>query len=157
MAKKVTVLTSLVVILVILNAALMLLIFINSPHQRDKRGDRPKSEMVHRMLGRKLQFTETQRLLFKEELERHLDMQHDFGQVLVNSKQSLNDQLIAENVQERDSIFAIIDSVNALRERELYRHLKSIRDLCTPEQKEKLTEVLDDAFHKRLGRRLIHP
>ncbi|PWH83184.1 hypothetical protein DIS18_01125 [Algibacter marinivivus] len=50
-----------------------------------------------------------------------------------------------------DSIASLIGEKEKLKDLEVYRHFKSVQELCNDKQKEKFSKIINDALHKGPG------
>ncbi len=139
-----------ITLLVILNIALLsvfaLPTLMHAPHEKDFK---PGSFIVD-----KIGFDQDQRNYYFSLQESHRERMNDLQSQINTKRKELFDLLRIEgdHTVMVDSITAEIGSLSSETEHTTYKHFASIRAICTPEQLEKLDNILNEAMRKRGSR-----
>ena len=143
-----------IVLLVILNLATILMLWLNRPPQpmlqREQR--RPEQEKMHiqQLLKDQLGFDETQTeqylKLREEQQEGALLIQNEIQRI----KKQMFDEVLKENPQTTlsDSLLKLSQEKMADLEQLTFRHFLDLKKLCKPEQQDKLKFLIGEFFRQ---------
>lgn len=136
---KAKLLPVLVIILILLNGVLIFML-IKKPYQnRDKNKER-------NFLIEELQFTQNQKNKFISLDDIHRASMMNFNEELRNQKDVLFNSFSNDAVN-IDSIAQIIGKLSGQNDAAVFRFFKSVRKICTNEQKEKFDKIIKRAIH----------
>ena len=140
--KKNTLLTVLMVFLMVMNGILLYLVVNGNDGEQKNRPGRM-------FIPNHLDFTPKQRTAFSELEEAHHQKMQHIDQQYRRLKEVLFGNLPTSRLStsEMDSIGKRIGILAAEREMEVFTHFSNIQDLCKPEQKSKLHEIVKGALH----------
>lgn len=115
------------------------------------KGDFHKGKFVEKFLARKLDLDENQTKLFKAERKEHFKTLRHIQQ----ERRDIKDKLLEAASEEIDDK-ALVDSLKnemlKIEDRRLeltITHFRALKSICTPEQVEKLEEIIDKTFRGR--------
>ena len=143
-----------IVLLVILNLATILMLWLNRPPQpmlqREQR--RPEQEKMHiqQLLKDQLGFDETQTeqylKLREEQKERASLIQNEIRQI----KKQMFDEVLKDNPQTTlsDSLLKLSQEKMADLEQLTFRHFLDLKKLCKPGQQDKLKFLIGESFRQ---------
>ncbi len=143
-----------IVLLVILNLATILMLWLNRPPQpmlqREQR--RPEQEKMHiqQLLKDQLGFDETQTeqylKLREEQHEQALLIQNEIQRI----KKQMFDEVLKDNPQTTlsDSLLKLSQEKMADLEQLTFRHFLDLKKLCKPGQQDKLKFLIGESFRQ---------
>ncbi|MBK7631729.1 MAG: hypothetical protein IPJ23_13700 [Ignavibacteriales bacterium] len=143
-----------IVLLVILNLATILMIWLNKPpqHMMQREQRRPEQEKMHiqQLLKDELGFDKTQTeqylKLRKEQQERASLIQNEIQRI----KKQMFDEVLKDNPQTSlsDSLLKLSQEKMADLEQLTFRHFLDLKKLCKPDQQDKLKFLIGEFFHQ---------
>jgi hypothetical protein len=144
----------LVVLLIILNLATLLMIWLNKPQQplmdRKHLGPEQETEHIQQLLKDELGFDEAQTeqylKLREEQKERVSLIQNEIKRI----KKQMFDEVLKDNPQTTlsDSLLQLSQEKMVILEHTTYSYLLELKKLCKPEQRDKLKFLIGDFFRQ---------
>jgi periplasmic protein CpxP/Spy len=147
--KKNKILILLVAVLLLTNIA-MLYFFLNKP-QHNKGGRQGREAAIAAFLEKEIGFSPQQLKQYDSLSSTHREMMQTTFDTMRSAKEQLLKSLAADNFTDSAIVQAAQRSAGKQQEMELamLRHLRSIRNLCTPVQQPKF----DSLYYKMMWRR----
>ncbi len=152
----------LVVILIIINLATLLMIWLNKPQQplMDRKHLEPEQEIAHiqQLLKDELDFDDAQ-------IEQYLTMRKEQSErvsVIHNEIRQIKKQMFDEvlkNVPQpvlSDSLLKLSQDKMVELEELTFQYLLDLKKLCKPEQQDKLKLLIDEFFRQNSPHRMSH-
>ena len=144
----------LVILLVILNLATLLMIWLNKPPapmmERQRRGPGEETAHIQQLLKDELGFDETQTKQYlkmqTEQREKVLRLQNEIQQI----KKQMFDEVLQDNPKPTlsDSLLALTQEKMVTLEQTTYSYLLDLKKLCKPEQRDKLKFLIGEFFRQ---------
>jgi len=143
-----------IVVLVILNLATLLMVVLNRPQPRlmEREFRRPEQETAHiqHLLKDELGFDEKQTELYlkmqREQREQLLQLQNEIQQI----KKQMFDEVLKDNPKPilSDSLLSLVQEKMITLEQHTYSYLLDLKNLCKPEQRDKLKILIHEFFRQ---------
>ena len=144
----------LVVLLIILNLATLLMIWLNKPQQpfRDRKqfGSEQETGHIQKLLKDELGFDETQTKQYlkmqAEQRKTVMQLQNEIKQI----KKQMFDEVLQDNPKPTisDSLLALTQEKMVKLEHTTYSYLLDLKKLCKPEQRDKLKFLIGEFFRQ---------
>ncbi|MEJ6791799.1 MAG: hypothetical protein QNK89_03425 [Lacinutrix sp.] len=137
--KKNTVLYLILVVLIIMNG-FFLLNYLGRPQHK---GPKESSDFI----AKELQLNETQLEAFKNLERKHHDNMKSIGDDINVYKEVIFEKITTTELNQAsiDSLMLLISEKEILKEKELFKRLRGVFDLCNKEQKQRFSAILKKA------------
>lgn len=137
--KKNTILYLLLIVLLVMNGFL-LINFLGRPDHK-----MPKESGT--FITEELQFNEAQLKQFHIVEDTHHNNMRAIGDEVKRIKDELFEKITEPNISQTtiDSLISLISEKEQLKEKELFKRLRSVYDLCDEDQKERYSEIIKKA------------
>jgi hypothetical protein len=145
---------SLIVVLVVMNLGLVLVLWLGGPERRTQGGRRESDDegtRVERLLRDELGFDQAQ-------IDRYLGLHHrhqERMQICNRAMQQLKIRMFEGVLRDQpapalsDSLLQRTQETQVEIERLTFQHLLDLKNLCRPEQRDKLTLLIHDMFRRK--------
>ena len=150
----------LVVLLIILNLATLLMIWLNKPQQplmdRKHLGPEQETEHIQQLLKDELGFDETQTKQYlkiqAEQRKTVMQLQNEIKQI----KKQMFDEVLQDNPKPTlsDSLLTLTQEKMIALEQTTYNYLLELKKLCKPEQRDKLKFLIGEFFRQNSPHRM---
>ena len=144
----------LVVLLIILNLATLLMIWLNKPYppilDRPRLGPEQETTHIKQLLKDELGFDETQIKQYlkmqDEQRDKVLQLQNEIRQI----KKQMFDEVLQDNPKPTlsDSLLSLTQEKMIALEQLTYSYLLDLKKLCKPEQRDKLKFLIGEFFRQ---------
>ena len=145
-------LTVLVIILIIMNASVLSIIWLNSPNETLLPPPPPKhrspGDMV-KFLKKELRLSDEQVSAFIQLRQKHFMEVNKIGQEMHGLKKQLMENIFTSNEINADSLSSEIGQLQSKLELITYKHFNELKKVCGEEQAIKLRKLLGGFFRDR--------
>lgn len=147
-------LTWLVLLLVVVNIGSMIFIWMGKPKHENPLQGSPKE-----FLSRELKFDEKQQVQFEKLVVAHRDQANDARKKIKDEKEKMYGLLKSSDLTESLKKSAVADVAEATKELDLItlNHFEKVRNICTPQQKSKLDEIMMQMVGMMSGQQPTRP
>jgi len=139
-----------IVILVIINITCLLLLWIGKPkhNTRGSEDNGDKIAGIQKMLKEELGFSIEQTEQFLAIRSSHKEMANDLSEkIMILRKEMFEDAMYSDKPSISDSLLNLSLEKQGQIEIQTFEHFQKLKEICTPEQEEKLFELM----HNLLG------
>ncbi|MEQ8546293.1 MAG: hypothetical protein RIC03_00190 [Cyclobacteriaceae bacterium] len=146
-----------VLALIVINLALIVLVV--AP-KRPLRGGSHQPMREHRGIGfmlKELDLDQSQKSQFRALGAEHRAQKQQMEQQIRRHKAQLVAAVMHDDMEKKDSLLIIIDQLNQENERSMVAHFGKLKALCTPDQAEKLADLLSGEFNTKRNRKGHRP
>ena len=144
-------LTGIIILLVILNLATLLMLWLGRPHTlAQPKGPAAEQKHLQRLLQDDLGFDATQANTYSRLRADHRAQSRQLIQEIRQLKKQMFDDVLQDTPQPAlsDSLLQLTQEKQAQLERLTYQHLLDLKKLCTPEQQQALRLLMHDLFRR---------
>ncbi len=147
-------LTWLVLLLVVINIGAMVFILMGKPKHENPLQGSPKE-----FLSRELKFDEKQQVQFEKLVADHRDQANDARKKIKEEKEKMYGLLKNGNLTESLKKSAVEQVADATKELDLItlNHFEKVRNICTPQQKSKLDQIMMQMLGMMSGQQPMRP
>ncbi len=146
------ILTVSVVVLVILNVSLLAMVW-QKRSARDKRFKKePNRFKTEQLIQKRLNLDSDQKEAFTKLQKAHQKKLRALGRETRLLNRELHRAIVNDQPEVEANISEKMDSLHQLMKQENFDHIRSLSQICRPDQREKLLKVLDD-LPDRMGHR----
>lgn len=137
--KKITFLTIVVIVLILLNIVVLGFVFTKENHPSLPEGRRPEPKDI---IIKKLHFDEAQQEKYKAEITKHRKEIRELDKAIRENKHKLYDLLATTYTeQQKDSLIGVIVDNQRKVEETHFNHFQDIKAICKPDQLEYFNEL----------------
>ena len=139
--KKIKYLTISVFALIAVNVVLVVFMFMHRPPLEGRQHRKLKNRGAQ-FIVKKLDLTAEQEVDFRTSFEKHKIKKDQIEDEIRKQKRTLFRSAISGDTARAQAIILELNEANENHEWEMYAHLQELKKICTPQQIEKLSEVV---------------
>ncbi|MEM9325304.1 MAG: hypothetical protein AAGA85_06600 [Bacteroidota bacterium] len=147
MVKKLTIVS---IVLIVINITLLGLIFLRRGGEGPIRQRGPR-ESFDRRLAHRLDLSAEQKQLYRAQTMAHQQRHQELSLALLEVKKGIHQALGTSDKEQLAGLLPKMDSIHALREREVIGFAESILDICEEDQREEFLRLLASSIEGRQG------
>ena len=142
-------LTGAVVVLVLINIVLLGIVWNKSNRKVTDRFGESRGYRMNRFFENELKLDSDQMNRFVQLQKDHQRKMKNFSKETRQLNRQLHRAIVNQEVENEKTIDRKMDSLHQLVKEENFEHIRSMTQICRPDQKEKLLEVLDKLPDRR--------
>lgn len=143
-------------IMILLNALILITLWVNRPGNHDRRGERgpeERREALHRYMTRELDLTEDQRESMRQMRRAHFEEARELRRELDSTRKAYFEAMMSPDTDEgmqRDSLTAALTEQYIALEQSMFSHMAEMRSLLDSTQQDKFSRLMKEMMQRRM-------
>jgi Spy/CpxP family protein refolding chaperone len=137
-----------ILVLVILNIGLLTFIVIQNTTNKDyNKTHEIRQQRVSQFMHNELNLSPEQRDIFRESSQEYFHSMKDISSDIKDIKKKIYNEIFESKYPDNEKVDKLLDKLNKKQkelEKEQIKHFQNLKEVCNPEQEEKLKEIMNE-------------
>jgi periplasmic protein CpxP/Spy len=140
--KKIKYLTIAVFALIAVNISLIAFLMLPKPPRDHGRDGRMHNKGAEFLMNR-LELTDDQKAIFEQDFKAHKSRKDSTDKIIWDKKRMIFKCAITGDSIRAQAIIQEMNDIHSANEMEMYNHFQKMKQICTPEQLDRLNKVIE--------------